>query len=354
MDQIDLGQLEDLAHEVLDDGAFAYMASGSDDEETLRANEAAWRAVRLLPRVLRDVSSVSTATTLLGRERAHPVVVAPTAMHLLASPDAEVATARAAARVDAPFVVSLASNTSVETLAARVPGARLWMHVTMVRDRGVTRAMCERAAAAGCEAVVMTVDCTVPTRRPRSERTPWHLPAGAAFPNFDPDDDSAALYTLAAGFDPTVTFDDIEVVSAWAGGLPVLVKGVLRADDAAECVDAGAGGVIVSNHGGRSLDQTVPTAWALPDVVDAVDGRVDVLVDGGLRRGTHVLAALACGADGVMIGRSGVYGLAVGGEDGAVAVLDELLAGLRRALTLCGATRLDQVDRSLLWSLPGR
>jgi 4-hydroxymandelate oxidase len=241
-------------------------------------------------------------------------------------------------------------STAIEDLAKTVPDARLWMQITMLSDRARSQAICERAHAAGCRAIVLTVDCPVGAPRPRSEQFGPVALTGAPLPNVTLPGDPAGgeLAAMVAGFDRAVTFDDIATVSEWAGGLPVVVKGVVRGDDALLCAQAGAAAVVVSNHGGRQLDQCVPTALALPEVVDAVGGQVEVLVDGGIRRGVHVLAALALGASGTLVGRLPVYGLAVGGEAGAHDVLMRLHDELATAMALCGVSSLAELSPDLL------
>jgi 4-hydroxymandelate oxidase len=349
---LDLGTLDARAAAHLPEGVFAYAAAGSYDERTAAGNVAAWEQLWLRPRVLRDVSHVDTGAIVLGGRISCPVVVAQTAMHTMFWPDGEVATARAAAAFGTVMVVSMASTTSVEEIAATVPDVRLWMHVTVLADRARTRDLCRRAAEAGCEAVVLTVDCPVASRRPRAERADVPFPMPAELPNLvGPDDvaDAADLLAAVGTFDRAVTFDDIAAVAEWSGGLPVVVKGVVRGDDARRCIDAGAAAVVVSNHGGRQLDLCVPTALVLAEVVDAVDGRGEVHVDGGIRRGVHVLQALALGATAVWSGRPLVYGLALDGSAGVTAVLQAFRDELEVAMALCGVAEVEQIDRDLIW-----
>jgi 4-hydroxymandelate oxidase len=348
---LDLGSLEARAAERLDTAAFAYAAAGAYDERTVAGNVAAWEQLWLRPHVLRDVLAVSTEASVLGRPVALPVLAAQTAMHTLFWPDGEIATARGVNAAGTVMIVSMAATTSIEAIATAVPDARIWMHVTMLRDRARTQALCDRAAAAGCEAIVLTVDCPVATRRPRLEQAGIAFPAGGSFPNLlGPDAPlDAELLAAVADFDRSVTFDDIALVSTWSGGRPVLVKGVVRGDDAQQCVAAGAAGIIVSNHGGRQLDQCVPTALALPEVVAAVGGQVDVLVDGGIRRGAHVVAALAMGATAVLAGRQLIYGLALDGEKGVRDVLGAFRAEVEAVMAHCGARSVADLAPDLIW-----
>lgn len=345
---MELGELESAAAAVLSAATFDYIAGGSDDERTLEDNERAWAALRLRPRVLRDVSAISTSTTVLGRELALPIIAAPTAMSTMAHRDGEPAVARATRDAGSIYVVSMMATTAIEEIVAASHGGRIWMHVTALSDRGNTRALCERAKEAGCEAIVLTVDCPVAGQRPRSLRNPFSLPPGAGLPNVAPGEGAEGLMALVAGFDRTISFDDLEQIAGWSGGLPVVVKGVLRGDDAVRCLDAGASAIAVSNHGGRQLDQCIATADALPDVLDAVQDRAEVYVDGGIRRGTQVLAALAMGARAVLLGRPLVYGLAIDGEKGVAAVWEAFRGELERAMALCGSPAIADLTPDLL------
>jgi 4-hydroxymandelate oxidase len=345
---VDLGGIESAARERLTASAYDYVAGGAGDEITVAENVSAWRALRLRPHVLRDVADVTTGTTVLGIPIASPVLVAPTAMHGLFHPDGELATARGAAAHGTVLVLSIVASTSLEDVAAQVPDARRWMQLYLQRDRGRSRALVERAVAHGYEAIVLTVDSPVVSRRPRNERNAFNVPPDMRLPNLTAPEDGPDIYALVAAYDPAVTFDDIATVASWAGGLPVVVKGVLRGDDAARCVQAGAAAVIVSNHGGRQLDTVVATAHALGDVVAAVDGAAEVYVDGGIRSGVDVLKALALGARAVLVGRPVVWGLSLDGATGGQAVLDELAADLARAMAFCGVTAPSAISRDLL------
>src|SRR4051794_36043378 len=245
---MDAAALEGAARQRLDELAYGYIAMSAGD--ATQANVEAWSSLRLRPHVLRDVSDVSTSTTVLGMTIASPIMVAPTAMHRLACADGELATARAAARTNTLYVISMVSTTPVEDIAAAAPGAPRWMQLCVLRDRGRTRHLCERAAAAGCSAIVVTVDAAPP--RPGTLPPPARpLNAGLALPNLAPDANGPVdIHDLILDFDGALTFDDLAQVAEWSG-LPVAVKGVLRGDDAARCIEAGAGAVIVSNHGGR-------------------------------------------------------------------------------------------------------
>ena len=300
----------------------AYAETGSGDEVSLREAAPAWERVRLRPRVLRDVSTVDTTLELLGTPLATPVLAAPSALHGLLHPQAERATAEGVRR--AGSLVVLSSRGSVPPHEAGADP--WWLQVYVVRDRGLTRDAVQRAAAAGASALVLTGDTPYVAAK--------HRGGPPLQAQWDPGNEQ----------DPSI---GAGVVAELAGmsGLPVLVKGVLRADDARACVAAGAAGLVVSNHGGRQLDRAVATAVALPEVVDAVD--VPVLVDGGLRGGLDVLCALALGARAVLLGRPVMWALAADGAAGVEACLRAVTDDLRRHMALAGAARLGDVDRDL-------
>lgn len=315
------------AKQVLPADVLHYYAGGAGDQRTVGEAEGAWQSVRLRPRVLRDVSSVDTATTLLGTRLATPVLVGPTAAHGLAHPDGEAETARGVEASGSLLVVSARASRPVDQVAA----GPWWFQSYVVRDRRRTLDLARRAADAGATAIVLTGD--VPYLGDRRGATRLQLTVNEPDPG-DTADPSAGLETIS----------DLEA----ATGLPVLVKGVLRGDDAQACLDAGAAGVVVSNHGGRQLDRALPTVDALPEVVDAVGGRAPVLVDGGLRSGLDVLCALALGADAVLLGRPVLWALAVGGAPAVQACVQALTADLAHAMGLAGARSLAEVGPDLV------
>jgi 4-hydroxymandelate oxidase len=252
------------------------------------------------------------------------------------------------------FILSMTATTSLEAIAAEVPEARRWFQLYMQSDRGLTRELCRRAAAAGYEALCVTVDAPVVARMRRFEGGVFAVPPDLPLPNLDvadPGREDRVLGKLVAGFDAAVTFDDLASFREWSG-LPVVVKGVVRGDDARRCIDSGASAVSVSNHGGRQLGHCVATARALPWVVDAVDGQGEVYVDGGIRSGTDIVKALALGARAVLIGRPILWGLATDGEQGARAVIGELTDQLGRAMAYCGACHPQDVSPDLLGPRP--
>jgi 4-hydroxymandelate oxidase len=331
---------------VLDPAVADYVNRGSGDEITRVANLAAWARCRLRPHVGRDVSTVDTGVHVLGSGIAAPVLVAPTAMQRLVHDEGEVATARAAARAGTVMVVSMVANCSLEDVASAAPGAPRWAQMYLLRDRGRTRALAERAREAGYTAVVASVDGAAVPYGDHRGATPSR--PGLRFPNLTgPGTSDIELLPTMAEFDTTVTIDDLALLGDWSG-LPVVVKGVLRGDDARACVDVGMRGVVVSNHGGRIVDGCVATADALPDVVAAVAGDAEVFVDGGVRNGTDVVRAIALGARAVLVGRPVVWGLAVDGEDGVVDVLDTFRRDLRRVMAFCGAAGLKAITPDLV------
>jgi 4-hydroxymandelate oxidase len=354
---LNLRELEQLARERLSSLAYDYYASGAHDEHTLRDNVEAWSRVPLHYRVLVDVSARDTATTVLGAQIAMPVLVAPTAFHKLACPDGELATARAASRAGTVMILSSLSNTRVEDVCAAASGP-VWFQLYVYRDRAATAALVARAETAGARALVLTVDAPLLGRRERDVRNRFHLPPGLSVENMMAEGhgvvelqqaESGLAAYVATKLDPSLGWKDV----AWLRSitrLPVLVKGLVRPDDARRAIDHGASGVVVSNHGGRQLDGAPATASVLGAIADAVQGRIEVLVDGGVRRGTDVLRALALGARGVLVGRPILWGLAVAGEDGAFGVLETLREELDQAMALAGCARVDDAKRELVAS----
>jgi isopentenyl diphosphate isomerase/L-lactate dehydrogenase-like FMN-dependent dehydrogenase len=344
---INVWDYERLAAERLDPGVLGYYAGGAGDELTLRANVDAFRRWQLRPRVLCDVSTMSTATRVLGTDVSMPLLVAPVAFQRLAHPDGELATARAAASAGTVMCLSTIATVSPADVAAAVPNAPRWFQLYVFRDEGVTRSLLEQAAAAGFSAIVLTADTPYLGRRERDLRSGFAIPAHLPVPSVEAVGASAAgpvtkHFELVSA---SVSWRDVERIASLSG-LPVLVKGLLTREDAALACDHGASGVVVSNHGGRQLDGVPATLDALPEVVEAVDGRIEVLLDGGIRRGTDVVKALALGARAVLAGRAVLWGLAAGGEDGARHVLELLRDEISLALALLGCPSPDAVTRA--------
>jgi 4-hydroxymandelate oxidase len=307
---------------------------------TLEDNVQAWQRIAIRPRVLVDVSERDPSTTLLGRPRPHPVMVAPTAYHRLAHPDGEEATARGAAAADAIFCLSSLATAGPAEVAAAAPDATRWFQLYVFRDRAVSRDLVQAATENGYEAIVITVDLPVLGIRERDVRSQYVIPDAltAASPGTTDRMEPLSLLQIGELIDPTLTWSDVEEFASGCD-LPVLVKGVLTPEDARLAAEHGAAAVVVSNHGGRQLDTVVAGADALPAVVEAVGDRMDVIVDGGVRRGTDVLKALALGARAVMVGRPVIWGLATDGEGGVRSVLGLILAEFDAALALSGVPR---------------
>jgi 4-hydroxymandelate oxidase len=351
---VNLAELEGIAQGRLSPMAWGYYASGADDEVTLARNVAAWRERTLHYRVLVDVSVRDLSTTVLGQRVSMPVLVAPTAFHRLAHPDGELASVRGAGDAGTLFILSTLSNTRVEDVIAAAAGP-VWFQLYVYRDRGATEALVRRVEAAGARALVVTVDAPLLGRRERDVRNRFALPpelkcenlAGEAEVVERARTDSGLSTYFASLLDPTLSWRDVEWLRARTA-LPIVVKGLVRPDDARRAVDAGVAAVVVSNHGGRQLDTSPATAEVLGPVVDAVAGALEVLVDGGVRRGTDVLKAVALGARAVLVGRPVLWGLAAGGREGVAAALEVLRRELDLAMALCGCATVGDVGAGLL------
>ena len=349
MDSQDFDALEDAARAVLSPESFIFCQTGAADEITARENVMAWRLMRLRPRVLRDIQHIDTTTTLLGQPVATPILVAPTGRHRLFHPHGEQATAQGAAMAGAAYVVATSSTVALGEIVAERAGAPLWFQLYLGRDRPATEALLDRLEALGFGAIVFTVDQPLYGWSPRSARTPIVPSADIRHMNLPGQPIARTAYD--AGLKGVVMFPTVFDDLAWLVGrtkLPVVVKGVLRADDARRCVELGARAIAVSNHGGRHLDTAITTAEALPEIVDAVSAHAEIYVDGGLRRGTDILKALALGARAVMIGRPVLWGLATGGAEGVSAVLTHLHGDLAMAMALSGVPALAEATPDLV------
>ncbi len=333
--------------ERLGDGAHGYFAGGAGDEITLRDNEASWSRIALVPRVLVDVGERDLSVPLLGSELPHPLIVAPMGYQKHAHDEGEAGLARAAAATDTTYVLSSSTTTSVPDVAAAMQGGRRWFQLYVFRDRQVSLDLVAQAREHGYEALVITVDFPLGGWRERDRRTGFKIEHPVAV-HSGPPKSTAELF---AQHDPTLTWDGIAEF-ADAAGMPVLLKGILRPDDAVRAADAGIDGIVVSNHGGRQLDTVLSGADALPPIVDAVGDRLHVLVDGGIRRGWDVAKALALGADAVLVGRSVLWGLARDGQAGAEAVLRQLIDELDTSVALLGCPRARDLDRSYVTRAP--
>ncbi|BCJ69483.1 alpha-hydroxy acid oxidase [Polymorphospora rubra] len=341
-----LADYERRARALLPPAIWDFIAGGAGEERTLRANEAAFERLWLLPRVLTGAGRPITGIRLLGRDWPAPIGVAPVAYHTLVHPEGEIATARGAARAGLPFVVSTFAGTVLEDIAA-VAGGPLWLQLYCFRDRDVTRRLVERAEHAGFEAIVLTVDAPRLGRRLRDVRNDFRLPPGVAPANISGDDFASPAGHAAVAFDPALDWSVLSWLRS-VSGLPIVLKGILGTSDARRAVAAGADAIVVSNHGGRQLDGSPATLEMLPGIVAAVAGGVPVLIDGGVRRGVDVLACLALGAAAVLVGRPVLHGLTAGGADGVAGVLGILLDELQDTMALTGVDSLEAVDRSLV------
>jgi 4-hydroxymandelate oxidase len=352
---LNLHELEALAHARLPQMAWDYYASGADDETCVRRNIDAWSRIALHYRVLVDVARRDLATAVLGQRIELPIVVAPTAFHRLAHKEGELASVRGAGDAGTIFVLSTLSNTAVEDVVAAAAGP-VWFQLYVYKDRGATEALVRRVEAAGCRALVLTVDAPFLGRRERDVRNRFALPPGLAIENLHAAGyahvprataDSGLAAYVADLLDPSLTWGAIGWLRSITK-LPVLVKGIVRPEDAKRAISEGAAGIVVSNHGGRQLDASPATIDVLPRVVDAVAGRGEILLDGGVRRGADVVKALALGARAVLVGRPILWGLAAGGRAGVAAALGVLRRELDLAMALCGCPDVASIERDLV------
>jgi 4-hydroxymandelate oxidase len=353
----DVTQFEPLARKRLSQMAYDYVRSGGADEISMRENRAGFGRLRLSPSVLVDVSQIDTRINLFGGEFESPILLAPVAYHRLYHPEGEVGTARGASAAGAGFVISTFTTTAIDEIA-RNTQRPIWFQLYVQRDRAFTKDMVQRAVASGCKAVCLTVD--TPVLGNRYGQLSFGLPKELEcvhLRGLTPSSPVAGHKTQRASiydtlFDPSFNWNDLEWLRSVAG-VPVLLKGVLSAEDARLAVSCGADGVIVSNHGGRNLDTVPATIDALPRVVEAVAGRIPVMLDSGIRRGTDVLMALALGAKAVFIGRPYIYGLTLGGAKGVERVISILRDELERAMALTGRRSIAEIDSTVLWREQG-
>ncbi|MCL6752359.1 alpha-hydroxy-acid oxidizing protein [Nostoc sp. CCCryo 231-06] len=363
---INLFEYEKLAKEHLSQMTLDYYSSGAWDEITLRDNCAAFERIKLRPRVLVDVSDVydglrlrNLTTSILGQPLQLPLLIAPMAFQCLAHPDGEIATALAAASAGVGMVLSTMATKSIEEVASasdKFPDSLRWFQLYIHKDRGLTRALVEKAYKAGYKALCLTVDAPVLGQRERDRRNEFTLPPHLHLANLatisgldiSHEKGESGLFTyFAQQLNPAVTWDDLEWLQSLSP-LPLVIKGILRGDDAIRAVEYGAKAIVVSNHGGRQLDGAIASIDALPEIVAAVDGKVEILLDGGIRRGTDILKALALGAKAVLIGRPVLWGLAVAGQIGVSHVISLLQDELNLGMALSGCAKLQDIDASLL------
>jgi 4-hydroxymandelate oxidase len=348
-----LADFEPLAKAKMAARSWEYVCAGAGDEITVRWNEEAYRSIRLKPRILVDVSKLDTRVNLFGQEHAFPILLAPVAAQKLMHPEGELASARGASASGATMVVSSFANTSLEDVAA-VAKSPLWFQLYAQTDHGFTRELVQRAEAAGYRALCLTVDTATTGARNREARAAVKLLPIPNFAEFTRAGSDVSLHTgsqdvFKSVLDASMNWKEIEWLRSFAK-IPLVLKGVLNPDDAELAAKHGVAGIIVSNHGGRNLDTLPATIDALPQVVEKVAGRMPVFVDGGIRRGTDVLKALALGASAVFIGRPYIYGLGADGETGVTQVIRILQRELQMAMALTGRTNIASIDRSLIWT----
>ncbi len=354
---VNVFEYEKLAKEKLPGMVYDYYASGANDEITLRDNHEAYDRIKLRYRVLVDVSNISLKASIFNQEISMPIMVAPMAFQGMAHPDGELATARACGNDGTIMVLSTLSNHSIEAVTREATGP-IWFQLYVFKDRGMTKSLVQRAEAAGCKALVLTVDSPYLGRRERDIRNGFSLGGALKAKNLEKSvqenvpakkNTSGLAAYLEAFYDTGLTWKDLEWFKSITK-LPVLVKGIARGDDAQLAIKNGADGIVVSNHGGRQLDTSPATIEVLPEIIEAVDGKFDVIVDGGIRRGTDVVKALACGAKAVFVGRPILWGLATEGEAGVSKVLNMYREDFQTSMALCGCTTPDQIKRDLIWT----
>lgn len=354
---INLFEYEKLARQHLSEMAWDYYASGAWDQVTLRDNRAAFERFKLRPRMLIDVTQRDLTTQVLGRSLQMPILIAPMAFQCLANPEGEIATAKAAAKSGIGMMLSTLATKSIEEVAS-VRKQGNWFQLYVHRDRGLTRALVELAYANGVDALCLTVDAPLLGRRENDTHNQFALPSGMELANLailteleipQKQGESGLFAYFAEQLDPGITWADLEWLQSLTP-LPLAVKGILRGDDALKAVEYGAKAVIVSNHGGRQLDGAIASIDALSEVVASVSNKAEVLMDGGIRRGTDILKALALGAKAVLVGRPVLWGLAISGEAGVQHILEILRDELDLAMALSGCANLQDIDRSLVVS----
>jgi 4-hydroxymandelate oxidase len=339
---LNLLDFEKKAEGLMSKMAYEYVASGAADENTLKWNREAFDRIKMQTHVLNDVSKIDTKVSVLGQDLAYPILIAPSAFHKIMHPEGEMATARGAGMASTTYVVSSFTTTPIEEIA-KVATQPLWFQLYLVHDKSFVKDLIQKVEAQGIKALCVTVDTPVTGARNRQERIKFKLPAELNAP-----------YMVSISAIPgqplqlSVTWKDIEWLKSIAK-IPILLKGILNPDDAEQGVKAGVSGIIVSNHGARNLDTVPATIEVLPYIIQRVSKKIPVLVDGGVRRGTDVVKAIALGANAVLIGRPICYGLACGGAEGVAKVLDILQKELRLAMALTGSASIAGIDRSFIW-----
>ncbi len=346
---INLFEFEAAAKERLPKESYDYIAGGATDEISVDRNHRAFQSWALRPRVLCDVRSLDLSTTVLGAKIDLPVLIAPCAGQKKAHADGEFATCRAAAARGTIYVVSANASISFEELAKAVTGHR-WLQMYLFRDREMTKEWLRRAKAAGYQAICLTVDSQFRSKRERNIRNNFRNDRGVNFPPVDPQT-AAKSGRPGEGADPGSTWKDLEWIKGQTD-LPIIAKGVMTGEDVEQCARAGADAVVISNHGGRHIDNTLATVEVLPEAVAAADGKLEILLDGGIRRGADVVKAIALGAKAVLIGRPFFWGLAVDGEQGVIRVLDILREEIEITMAKCGRTDVASIDSTVVVKAP--
>lgn len=354
MSPITISEIEVIAKDKLSTVAYDYYSSGADDEITLKDNTEAYNRIQLKHRVLVDVSNRDLSTVILGERISMPLMIAPTAFHKLAHPEGEVAVARAAGSEGTIMILSTLSNSDVEDVV-KASQKQIWFQLYVFKDRAVTESLIERVEAAGCKALVLTVDAPLLGRRLRDVRNKFNLPTDVSVKNLEPfmkenlprRNDSGIAGYFADNLDSSLSWKDLDWLRSKTN-LPIIVKGIICREDAKLATENGVDGIVVSNHGGRQLDTCKATIEVLPEIAEEVKGRTTLLIDGGIRRGTDILKAIALGADAVLIGRPVVYGLAYDGEEGVKKTLNILRSELDLAMALCGCSSIREVDRNII------
>lgn len=355
MELINLYDYDTAAREKLPQMAYDYYAGGAHDEITLRENRAAYDRLKLKFHVLRDISQRDLSTTVLGQPVSMPILIAPTAFHRMAHPDGEIAMVKAAGKAGTIMILSTLSTSSIEEVMAAA-STPVWFQLYVYKDREATAALVQRAEAAGCTAIVLTVDGQIWGRRERDVRNRFQLPGDLSIKNLSsagkeifPQDvaDSGLAAYVSSMFDPSLSWKDVDWLCSITK-LPVVIKSLIHPEDVRRTLDYGVAGIIISNHGGRQLDTAPATIEVLSEIVDAVEGRIEVHIDGGICRGTDVFKAIALGADAVSIGRPALWGLAVNGEQGVTHVLDILRSELDLAMGLCGYTSIEEISKDVI------
>ncbi|MCW5549424.1 MAG: alpha-hydroxy-acid oxidizing protein [Opitutaceae bacterium] len=344
---VSLSDAEKLARTAIPEASFEFLQGGVGDEFTLRWNQEKFQEIRLNPSVLTDLGNLDTSQNLLGCPMPCPVLFAPTASSGLFHPEGELAVARGASATNTTYVLSTLSGTSVEEVAAATRSP-LWFQVYVQYDLALTKDLIRRAEAAGAKIICLTVDSPVPGVRNREERARFQRPPHIGLPHVAKRREPG-MFTLDRVIPIRLVWSEVEELIAYAK-VPVVLKGIMNPDDAEKAIGVGAAGMIVSNHGGRNLDTVPATIEVLPRIAEQVAGRVPVLMDGGVRRGTDIVKALAYGAKAVLIGRPYIHGLAVGGAEGVAHIQRILLRELRMAMALLGCKDLAAINRSVIWS----